>query len=256
MKTPAKKTKRPVTHPTGYRTIAALPGYLFGDNGCIVSTRLLKDTDVIPSSTEGSFRIRTGNKKDAPRIERIKRTVYQGHLSANLRITRADGQRVYKSFRVAALMCTAWHGERPAPSARAEIIDAAASVTPANVQWNTPDLSAGPVKRRSRAATTARNAELIALHKQGLRDAEIAKRTGIPPSTVSRSIAPHRQIIRPRDVGSRLDLAHVLRLFAQGTLQADIARTLSVTRGVINRLIAKSRATGSLKDGLAESLPA
>lgn len=294
MKTRTKKAKQPLTHPTEYRTIGALPGYLFGDDGCIVSTRLLKDTDVIASPTESGFRIRMGSKRDAPRIERIKRTMYQGHLSANLRIARADGKRVYKSFRVAALMCMAWHGERPASNARAEIIDAAAPVAPANVRWNIPDLparpeqrgsraataarveiidaaaaitpanvrwakpdlSVGPVKRGPKAATTARNAELIALHKQGLRDAEISKQTGIPLSTVSRSIAPRRQFIRPRDIGSRLDLAHVLRLFAQGTLQADIARTLAVKRRVINRLIAKARATGSLKDGLTESLPA
>ncbi|ACI57495.1 hypothetical protein Rleg2_4234 [Rhizobium leguminosarum bv. trifolii WSM2304] len=261
MKTAAKKAKQPLTHPTEYRTIAALPGYLFGDDGCVVSTRLLKDADVIPSSTEGTFRIRTGSKRDAPRIERIKQTVYQGHLSANLRIAPANGQRVYKSFRVAALMCMAWHGERPAPNARAEIIDAVASVTPANVQWNTPALPAGPVKRHSRATTTARNAKLIGLHKQGLKDTEIAKRTGIPLSTVSRSIAPHRQFIRPRDIGSGLDLAHILRLFAQGTPQADIARTLSVNRRVINRLIVKARAMGrpvpaGLQDGPAESLPA
>ncbi|WP_064693428.1 hypothetical protein [Rhizobium aegyptiacum] len=252
MKTPAKKVKQPVTHPTEYRTIAALPGYLFGDDGCIVSTRLLKEADVIAFPTENSFRIRIGSKKDAPRIERIKHSVYQGHVSANLRIARADGQSVPKSFQVAALMCMAWHGERPAPKARAEIIDTAATITPANVHWAIPDPSAGPVRRGPRAATIVRNAELVALHKQGLRDAEIAKRTGIPLSTVSRSIAPHRQTIRPRDIGSKLDLAHVLRLYAQNKTQADIARQLKVNRKVINKLIAKARRQGLFHLALAE----
>lgn len=250
MNTPAKKAKQTVATQTEYRTIAALPGYLFGDDGCVVSTRLLKDADVIPSSTEGNFHIRTGSKKDAPRIERIKRTMYQGHLSANIRTTRADGNRVPKSFRVAALMCMAWHGERPAPTARAEIIDAAADITPANVRWVVPDPSAIRVKRGPRATTTARNAELVALHKQGLRDAEIAKRTGVPLATVSRSIAPVRQFIRPRDIGRTLDLAHVLRLSAQGMPQHDIARTLSVKRGVINRLIKRAKATAVVQEVL------
>ncbi|WP_143541041.1 hypothetical protein [Rhizobium anhuiense] len=245
----AKKAKQPLTHPTAYRTIDKLPGYLFGDDGCIVSTRLLKDTDRVPW-TDGSLRIRMGKQKDAPRIERIKRTVYQGYLSANLRITKADGQRVCKSFRVATLMCAAWHGERPSPKARGSIIDATAEVTPANVEWKIP----APVKRGARPSTTQRNAELIALHKHGLRDAEIAARTGIPLSTVSRSIAPQRETIRPRGIGATLDLAHILRLYARGTRQADIARTLSVKRKVINRLITKAKAQGLVRTALPREI--
>ncbi|MEH7849345.1 hypothetical protein [Rhizobium laguerreae] len=235
----AKKAKQPLTHPTTYRTIDELPGYLFGDDGCIVSTRLLKDADLV-ASTDGSLRIRMGNKKDAPRIERIKRTQFQGHLSANLRVTKEGGRRVCKSFQVAALMCAAWHRERPALRARASIIDATADITPANVEWRIPV----PVKRGPRSGTAKRTAELIALHKQGLRDAEIAARTGIALSTVSRSIAPHRETIRRRDIGATLNLAHILRLYAQGTSQADIARTLSVKPKVISRLIAKAKARG------------
>ncbi|MGO7185607.1 hypothetical protein ACCT14_30765 [Rhizobium brockwellii] len=253
-----------------YRIVPDHPTYLVRADGYLIRLPEIapeRDLKQARGAAPGTFTLRKITKRAPLRILHIAYTSTTPKRKHPLCALAKDGVRT--TYRAASIIASAWLDPAPSPTHVLAYADGdVTNLDPGNLSWEALVLDpsratiyttherqqrreAALVRMGQRPKTAERNAMLIALHKDGLTDAAISARTGIPPSTVARAISPAREH-RRNHKGAALDLSHALRLYAKGTKQADIARRLQVSSALISGVIAKARRQGLINLALAE----